>query len=142
VAQHATEPGFLNDKLRGWTMSFNFEHFMIHRGAANRDDDHGPDYYEKLRLKVYSKEQGEKMTLKEFMVEHIRSYEACLFKGLALDWPALTKWDINDPTDSGKQYLNNSVTDLVETTEEFPAGVKRDYTTFDGYFKFIEAAMA
>ena len=53
---------------------------MIERGGNERkDSDHGAEYYDKLRIKVYNKEEGLNFKLKDFAVNHIRHWEAAMF---------------------------------------------------------------
>jgi hypothetical protein len=39
-----------------------------------------------LKLKVYSREEGLSMGLKQFTVNHVRHWEAALFNDLVSDW--------------------------------------------------------
>lgn len=71
---------YLNFQLKRWTNSFPFEFYMIERGGNERkDNDHGAEYYDKLRIKVYNKEEGLNFKLKNFTVNHIRHWEAGMF---------------------------------------------------------------
>jgi hypothetical protein len=56
LLQNIFTPGTsLNYKMKTLTASYPFEFYMAERGAAQRDKNHGRDYYESLQLKVYDK---------------------------------------------------------------------------------------
>lgn len=81
----------------------------------------GKEYHDLLTLKVYTSEQAKSLPLKEFMVSHVTEYQAALFEGLAEDWAAITKWNIN--SDEGLSYLEQAFGEdfLLEAIESSAA---------------------
>ena len=47
-----------------------------------------------MNLAIYDGEQGKTLPLKEFMLNHVTSYEPGIFLGLVDDWPAIEKWNL------------------------------------------------
>ena len=52
------------------------------------------DYYSRMTMPIYEKEEGASMAFKDFMVWHVTEFEPALLLNLADDWPALTEWDL------------------------------------------------
>ena len=87
----------------------NAEIFLSVAGGASvggNSDLRGKEYHDSLTLKVYTPDESKTMPLKSFMVSHVTEYQAALFEGLAEDWPAISKWNIN--TEEGITYLEQA----------------------------------
>lgn len=56
VAENALQPNsWANNQIKYLTKSYPYEVWMAQRGGGSRDDQHGFEYYDNLKLKVYDK---------------------------------------------------------------------------------------
>lgn len=69
---------------------------MHERGGARESPKRGRSYFENINLKIYESEQAKNLPLKDFMLNHVTSFEPAVFLELVNDWPALTKWNIEE----------------------------------------------
>ena len=54
-------------------------------------------------MAIYDGEQGKTLPLKEFMLNHVTSYEPGIFLGLVDDWPAIEKWNLE--SENGEETI-------------------------------------
>ena len=79
---------------------------FLHERGGQRNQARGADYYSRMTMPIYEKEEGANMSFKDFMVWHVTEYEPALLLNLAEDWPALTEWDLQ--TEHGKTTIQTA----------------------------------
>ena len=102
------------------------ERYLMERGGLREGQIRGRDFFDKLNLPIYEGEAGKTLPLKDFMVGHITGYEPGIFLGLADDWAALEKWNLD--TD-GQKYL------VSEFGEELVQVLNYTASTYSYYWK-------
>ena len=80
-----TNDSFLGKKLAEKVMAGSAQRFWLERGGL-REGARGRNYFDSLNFHIYTSEEGKNMALKDFMMEHVTSYEPGIFLGLVNDW--------------------------------------------------------
>ena len=110
-------------------MAGSGQRFFHERGGV-RDGQRGRAYFESLNFHVYESEEGKNIKLKDFMIEHITSFEPAIFLGLVDDWDALSKWNLD--SEEGEQQMINAFGEELVQVLSFKAG------TYSYYWKSTE----
>lgn len=83
---------------------------------------------------IYSKHEAEKITTKQFMVDHITPYQPAIFKGLIRDSPVV---DTLNAEKLSEIFADQLIETLICVSEEVPCSgylhqtSTKNYTTFD-----------
>ena len=99
-----TQGTYLHSKLSKIVQSGTASRFLHERGGLREDQFRGRTFYESINFNIYEGEAAKNIPLKEFMVNHITSYEPAILLSLVDDWPAITDWSLENDS-SGSEAL-------------------------------------